>query len=193
MDSAGERWFEELRVYNQEAKSATPLPDRETFSLMEEWHCRIIGGALINWLKQIGPQFLQERQVLSRALGVDPDPFVVFTSDIPGLVAAREILGNEDERILYLSDTDYDNWIAENPDTQFQWHIHVWSKFIDPIGEGFLKAAQTAFPLSDDQICWQHSEGTLWAPQAGRGVDHLWVWDGNEPELLEEAFQSRVF
>ena len=193
MDHVGEIWFERLHAYCQETVFKMPLSERESFSLVDEWRCRLIGGAFINWLENIGPQFLQERQVLFNALGVEPDSFIVFTSDVPGLVAAREIIGSGNDRLLYLSDKDYEEWIAQNPDEPFKWHIHVWSSFCDPIEKGFLKAAQAAFPITAGNSYWQHSEGTLWAPQAGRGVDHLWSWNEKEPELLEEAFQSRVF
>jgi len=193
MDHVGEAWFEGLCAYRQEIVSRMPLPKRESFSLVEEWRCRIIGGAFINWLKTIGPQFWQERQVLSNALGVEPEPCIVFTSNIPGLVAAREIIGSSNDRIIYLSDGDYEEWIAQNPDEPFNWHIHVWSRFCDPIEKNFLKSAQATFPIDAGNSYWQHSEGTLWAPQAGRGVDHLWLWNEKEPELLEEAFQSCVF
>ena len=74
MDHGGEAWFEGLCAYRQEIVSRMPLPKRESFSLVEEWRCRIIGGAFINRLKNIGPRFWQERQVLSNALGVEPEP-----------------------------------------------------------------------------------------------------------------------
>lgn len=32
----------------------------------------------------------------------------------------------------------------------------------------------------------------MWAVNAGRGVDHLWRWDGQAPELLEEALTHWV-
>jgi hypothetical protein len=32
----------------------------------------------------------------------------------------------------------------------------------------------------------------MWAVNAGRGVDHLWGWDGRKPELLEEAMSHWV-
>ena len=83
--------------------SKTPLPDRENFTFVEDWHCQIIGGALIIWLEQISPQFLQERQVLSKALSVDPEPFIVFTSDFSGLASARDIVGSENERLSLIS------------------------------------------------------------------------------------------
>lgn len=53
--------------------------------------------------------------------------------------------------------------------------------------------AQDTFPIPKDCEYWMHREGTLWALQAGRGVDHLWVWYGQNPELLQEGFDSRTF
>ena len=130
--------------------------------------------------------------MLAPSLGIEPDPCIVFTTDVPGLVAAEEILDRSD-RIACLSGTAFDLWLSQEPDENFRWHVCVWSRFCDPIDADVLEAAREAFPLPEERTYWLHSEGTLWAPLAGRGVDHLWAWDGQEPELLEEAFQSRVF
>ena len=69
MDHVGEAWFEGLCAYRQEIVSRMPLPKRESFSLVEEWRCRIIGGAFINWHKDIGPPILAGEAGAIQCLG----------------------------------------------------------------------------------------------------------------------------
>lgn len=188
----GGAWGDALRAYVIERRAARPLPDRATLSAADEWRCRIVGGAFIAWLERHGPSFLREREVHRRVLGVDPDPLIVFTSDVPGLVAAAEILGSGSDRIVCLTEPEFDAWVALRPDAGFRHHVHVWSYLRSVLEPDFEAKARAKHPLADGHAYWQHVEGTLWAPLAGRGVDHLWAWDGREPVLLEEAFTSWV-
>jgi hypothetical protein len=151
-----------------------------------------VGGTLLTWLRELGPRLLQEREVLHTTMGVSPDPWIVFTSNLPGLVAAREILGTNSKRIVYLSEDEFRQWLAHSPDAAFRWHVHFWSLFLDDPRPGFLAEATRRHPISPPCVYWQHAEGTMWGKLAGRGVDHLWKWDGKEPSLLEEALTQWV-
>jgi hypothetical protein len=70
--------------------------------------------------------------------------------------------------------------------------VHVWSFFCLSVEPGFAAEAKVKYPIPDGCCYWQHSEGTMWAVNAGWGVDHLWKWDSHEPKLLEEAITSWV-
>ncbi len=82
--------------------------------------------------------------------------------------------------------------ITESPDEEHRWHVHFWSFFLDEAQPGFLKIGCRKYPIPTSCVYWQHIEGTMWGRLAGRGVDHLWKWDGAEPVLLEEALTHWV-
>ena len=192
MHETGQKWFAKLNAAVTHLREANPLPSREQFDDADEWRCRIVGSSLLHWLEDIGPTFLQERSVLCTALEIEPDPFVVFTSDTPGLVAAQEILGTDNEKITFLSGREFEAWLYGSPDESYRWHTHVFSQFRDTLESEFQQSAKEQYPVPIGVAYWQHSEGTNWAALAGKGVDHLWKWDGEKPELLEEAFTHWV-
>jgi hypothetical protein len=120
----------------------------------------------------------------------EKEPFIVFTSEQPGLVAAREILEDESERIAFLYPTEFVEWNKSHPDENFRWHVHTWSFFAPLDSETKKKATQ--YPLAAGETYWLHKEGTMCGPLFGRGGDHLWKWNGNEPELLQECLNQWV-
>ena len=164
MNHEGQEWFDQLTSATQEFRKEIPMPTREELNEPEEWQCRITGSSLVNWLDNVGDNILQERSMFCKLKEIEPDPFLVFTSNRPGLVAINQIVGVGNERIVF----------RDQIDTEFQ------------------QQAEEQFPIPQGSSYWQHSEGTIWAQLAGRGGDHLWKWDGNEPELLEEAFTQWV-
>ncbi|HJN08051.1 MAG TPA: hypothetical protein QF564_05120 [Pirellulaceae bacterium] len=192
MEPAGQNWFSSLASHIKELRQTYPIPQRETLDPSDEWECQIIGSSVLNWLRNIGPKFVDERCVLHKMLEIEEDPYVVFTSESPGLVAANQIIGEDDERIAYLSAEQFENWLVKNPDDSYRWHVHFWSYFTKLPSNEILEQARREYPLFDEDTYWQHVEGTFWATNAGRGVDHLWRWNGVELELLEEAISSWV-
>ncbi len=168
------------------------MPSRESLTSIQEQHCRIIGGTLLSWLKHHGPQFLKERFVLSKILRIDPEPFIIFTSDIPGLVAAQEVIGQGATQIGFMLEEEYASSALLRTTPEFRHHIHIWSFFRPVVEPVFETKARVKYPLPKGCVYWQHNEGTMWADHAGRGAEHLWRWDGHELELLEEAFSHWV-
>jgi hypothetical protein len=147
---------------------------------------------MLTWLRQVGPRFLQERAVMCKLLDIDHDPAIVFTSDLPGLVAAREIVEPDHERVVYLLEDEFAAAPARAADQEYKQHVHFWSFFRPEIEPGFAAEARAKHPIPEGCSYWQHSEGTMWAVNAGRGGDHLWRWDGHKPDLLEEAMSQWV-
>jgi hypothetical protein len=185
-------WFVSLRQKATNLRKKKPLPPETDLTSAEEWQQSIIGGGLIQWLDHHGPAFLSERKVLHKLIRVDPEPGIVFTSNIPGLLAAKEILGIEMNQIVYLHEKEFQRWLRNNPDPEYRWHMHFWSFFREPIQRKFATSAKKTFPLDDGSSYWQNSEGTMWGALAGRGAEHLWKWNGVEPELLQEAFENWI-
>ena len=120
----------------------------------------------------------------------EKDPYIVFTSESPGLVAAREILRKGPANIVFLYPDEFTEWLKDNPDPEYRWHIHTWS-FFAPVDAATAKKAKK-HPCSEGESLWLHKEGTMCGHLFGRGGDHLWKWNGREPELLEEAVNQWV-
>ena len=154
-------------------------------------HC---GQIVVELVAEDRPEFLQQRGLLAKLLEVDREPFIVFTADTPGLAAAQQILSSDHERVGVVLQDEFDAFLQQVEDAKYRWHVHVWSYFrkvLEPAFEAEAEA-QAKYPIPDGSSYWQHSEGTLWAINAGRGVDHLWRWDDQNPELLEEALTHWV-
>lgn len=192
MAGAVAEWTQQLREYVAKCRTVNPLPGRDQLSDAQEWQCRILGGSILSWLRQYGPRFLQERAVMCKLLGIDRDPAIVFTSNVPGLVAAREIIGPHHERVLYLLEDEFAGSSPKGADPQYKWHVHFWSFFREQLDPEFAAEARVKHPIPAGCSYWQHTEGTMWAANAGLGGDHLWQWNGQEPELLEEAMRRWV-
>jgi hypothetical protein len=183
--AAAEAWFAALREL-----AAGPLPSVGSLSPGEERQRRIVGGSLIQWVQVHGPDFLAERAALAELLGIEPDPFVVFVSTLPGLIAAEQILGRDHPRVVAVAPEVFEAFLRDHPDPAARYHVHLWSLFDCAPGEAVLSRARTEYPIADGETYWVHLEGTDWAENAGRGGEHLWAWDGAELLLLQEAFTS---
>lgn len=192
MPACVDQWAAQLREHVAGCRAAVPVPDRATLTVPQEWHCRIVGGTILTWLRELGPRFLQERAAMCKLLRVARDPAIVFTSDLPGLVAAQETIGPDHERVIYLLEDEFVAAPARAADPEYRWHVHFWSFFRPEIEAGIAAEARSKHPIPEGCSYWQHSEGTMWAVNAGRGGDHLWRWDGHKPELLEEAMSRWV-
>lgn len=142
-------WCAQLRSHAVACRASVPLPRREDLSSAEEWQCRIVGSSLLNWLRKIGPRFLQERAVLSKILEIDREPFIVFTSEIPGLVAANEILGTDHERVGFVLEVEFDSFLQQVEDPNYRWHVHVWSVFRKNIAPASGAEARAKYPIPD--------------------------------------------
>lgn len=185
-------WATQLRQYIAVCRVAAPLPGRDTLTAAEEERCRIVGGSMVSWFRKYGPSFLQERAMMAKLLEIDREPSIVFTSDIPGLVAAQEIVGQDNEQVAFLLEEEYAAMAAPLADPTYRHHVHFWSFFPLVVEPEIEAKAKIKYPIQEGHIYWQHSEGTMWAINAGRGVDHLWQWDGQNPELLAEAISHWV-
>ena len=190
MKADGKKWLRGLKRFIRECREKRSLPNRNALSAMEEIQCRIIGGSLIAWLREHGPRFIQERAVEAELQNFEKDPYIVFTSELPGLVAASEILSKGPANIVFLYPDEFMEWLKDNPDPDYLWHIHTWS-FFAPVDADTAKKAEK-YPCSEGESLWLHKEGTMCGNLFGRGGDHLWKWNGREPELLEEALNQWV-
>ena len=186
-----QEWLTALKSFVKEQRQNNPIPERSTLSDEEEWQCRIIGGEFISWYQQHLPDILDQRVVL-RITKFDSEPLIVFTTSMPGLVAAQEIMPEPSNNLVYLLHTEFDDWEKEHPVDTFSFHIHHWSYFRQ-IDQELLLRAQETYPEVSVEEYRIHTSGDLWGEQCGVQGEHLWRWNGEEMKLLEEAFSQMVY
>jgi len=115
-------WGEALRDYVQTQRQRNPIPDRDTLSPEEEWHCRVIGGEFLQWDQRGLDQIMQQRYVL-KAVGFDPEPLIVITTSMPGLVAMKEIAPEPPPDLVYLLHEEFQTWESQHPVHSMTFHI----------------------------------------------------------------------
>lgn len=188
--TARSRYEAAVRSHLSCCREAAPIPPRESLSLEEEAQCRVLGGHLIQWLSEWGPQFLQERAVLSSLRGLDRGPLVCIHSDWPGLVAASEIIGDRDVPVVWGLPSDFESWQIE--DSGFEHHVVLRSLFLRVEPESLGADVRREYPLTESEIYLIHVDESILGPLFARGARHLWKWDGHELSLLKEAFQTWI-
>jgi len=184
-------WSVALRDFIREQRVHSPIPDRETLSVEEEWHCRIIGGGFRAWYTSRLREILLERSIL-KVVGFDPDPLIVLTAPMAGLVAAQELMEETPPNLVYLTHQEFKTWEIEHPVDSHTFHIHHWSYFAGAEGE-MLEALQMAFPQIPTDQLRIHVSGDMWGENCGIESYHLWRWTGAEMELVEESFSHVRF
>jgi hypothetical protein len=186
-----QEWLKGLESFVQAKREENPIPDSDSLCAEDEWNYRIIGGSLIAFYKQRLTGILKERLVL-RMMSFSSDPLVVFTTSMPGLMAAREIEQDILGKFVYLLHSDFREWEDQNPVDTFTSHIRCWNHFRG-IDQNLLAKATAAYPSVDPNEFRIHIQGDLWGEQCGLFVEHLWRWDGDEMKLLEEAISHGVY
>jgi len=186
-----QEWTDDLKRYIQMQRRANPVPERDNLSEEDEWHCRIIGGDFMGWDQSRLRDILGERKAL-RVMKFDPKPLIVFTTSNPGLVAIQEILSKPPVNLVYLLHDEYVRWKKTHTVDLFTFHIHHWSYF-RPISNELLERASAAFPDVHNEEFRIHTSGDIWGEQCGIESDHLWNWEGEQMNLLEEGFSQIIF
>lgn len=185
-------WSSRLESFIDDRRGHTDLPDREGLAQLDDWKRRITGGNLIQFLEFVqSPESFQHFPAL-RDNPIEKRVFVSIT-DVPGAVAAREIVDDKTPAAIIALKDEWRQWIAQGPgaeDIEFQYHYECWSVWhrdIEP--EWDIEAPE--IDRSDTEL-WVHQEGFALADGAGRGAQHLWAWDGESMEKLQEQVESWV-
>lgn len=181
-------WLAALKSFQQTRTQYNPIPQRSSLSEEEEWHCRLIGGEFIDWYQHHLRDILEQRIALEVG-AFDPKPIIVFTTTIPGLIAVQEIIPKPPENLVYLLHSEFEEWQKQNSVDEFTFHIQHWSYF-QPLNRELLTQARKMYPFDSSRSFRLHTSGDLWGERCGVGADHLWRWNGQEMELLEEAFSQ---
>jgi hypothetical protein len=179
-----------LRAHLAACRTRVPLPDRAALAPLEEWQCRVLGGHLIHWLEDWGPRLLEERSILPANQPRDPEPLICFQSTLPGLIAAREILGEAPGRVLWGSPEEFEACPIQ--DDAYAFHVVLRSRFEAAEDAGLARAVRQRHPLTSGETYVFHVEESVLGPLFARGAKHLWKWDGTALTLLEEALAAWV-
>lgn len=186
-----QEYKDELQSFAVRQRRNHPVKHEKDLSEEEDWHRRIIGGSLMAWHEQRLNGILAERNAL-RFLDFDPKPVVVFTTTMPGLVAAQDIMGESPENFVYLLDEEFDTWKENHPDDGFKFHIHHWNCLDNPSPELHEELVEAYPSVGADQFRF-HRTGDMWGPNCGIFAEHLWQWTGEEMELLLQAYSGGVY
>ena len=107
--------------------------------------------------------------------------------DIAGLVAAQEVRQKKDSPIVTLYPEELSNFSQHFPDNDYKYHVNIWSHFLEELDSATLKKADH-YPLNNKEKYWLHVEGIMLGLRLGRGVEHLWNWNGRQAKLLRKSF-----
>lgn len=179
-----------LRDEITQHQKAHPIPEREQLTPEQEWQCQVMGGELLSWLEGDLLHIMGQRQVLAKVCHFDPEPLIVFSSTLPGLVAAKTIFEAASEQVMYL---DHELWktfsAAYNPAAYAPFVVHHWSYFSDKIS----LRAQAHAGQAPHKTLRVHTAGEWWGERCGLEARHLWAFAQDSGQLLEEAFDTHYF
>ena len=180
----------DLRKHVELCRGVLAIPPRQSLPPEGEAQCQVLSGHLIRWLSEWGPQLLEERAVLSSLQGWDKDPLICFQSDLPGLVAASEILGDEPAPVVWGLSSDFAS--LPTRDDEFRYHVELRSTFTPVSPEVVATVLRQKHPLSSSEAYFLHRDENILGPLFAREAHHIWKWNGRELMLLEEAFEKGV-
>ena len=145
-----------------------------------------MGLDLIDWNNNRANGLLSERALLL----YNKDPAIFFISTMPGLGASQEVLGDKNGPFVWGVPEDFDSF--EERDEEFIFHVEYRSLFKEPESDADVKELTKSHPLEPGERYFIHTVESVMGPLFARGGEHLWKWNGQELELLEEAWQTWV-
>ena len=186
-------WRQDLanHIIQQQARAdqASPLPDGHMLHALQNWQRRITGGSLLEFLEWAASEDAEERYPMLATSPITERVFV-FISDVPGLVAYRELVDPQSQRTIGLLKEQWRTFLSDDSqrhDDPLPHHYEMWSVWhreVDP-----------QWDLEDkpyDQL-WVHEEGFAIANEAGRGSQNVWNWNGQRLQLVKQDITKWVF
>ncbi len=190
MNSNAITWRQQLHDYTtQHAPLERPMPDGHMLHSLHNWQRRISGGSMLEFLEWAASPEAHERYPVLDTSPVS-DRIFVFVSDIPGLVAFKELVDKQSQSAIGLLKHQWKSFLADTSlehDDELQHHYEMWSiwhREVDP-----------QWDLEDkpyDQL-WVHEEGFAIAHEAGRGSKNLWNWNGQRMQLVKQDISKWVY
>jgi hypothetical protein len=183
MKHDAEIWRQELENHVANCRASRPIPGRDALSLSQILQLYIIKGSLQSWIKNFQS---------SISPGSDEqtghDICMVFTSTCPGLTAAKEITEGKNIPLVSLYPEELSVFLQSFPDIKYRHHVHIWSHFLEELDSETKKMAER-YTLNNKEMYWLHVEGIMRGPKLGRGIEHLWSWNGSQTKLIKKSFR----
>ena len=177
-----EVWFRKLESHAENCRAANPIPDRNGLSRPQVLQLNMIKESLLSWINELPSSILTSPNKIG-GYGI----CIVFTSTCPGLVAAKEITLGNNLLLVSLYPEELSDFLRAFPDNEYRYHAHFWSYFLEELDSDTKKTAER-YPLKDKEQYWLHVEGIMRGLKLGRGVEHLWSWNGSQAKLLRKSF-----
>lgn len=177
-----EIWVQELEKYAVHCRKLRPIPGMNALSRPQTLQLLIIKGSLLSWIN-----YLTSTTQPGTTLLDGHNVCLVFTSASPGLVAAQEIMQGRNLPLVALYPEELRLFLQSFPDNESRYYVHIWSHFLEELDCETQKIAER-YPLSGQERYWLHVEGIMHGPQFGRGIEHLWSWNGSQTKLLKKSF-----
>jgi hypothetical protein len=180
-------WLKELRQFALDQRANVTVPDGHGLEPRQNWKRRVSGGVLLQFLDFVQSGNAEEH--FGPALEERPlhDRIFLFITDLAGAVAGQELLQQETDHVFCILKSEWSAWLSEadtDHDEDFDQHYEFWSVWHQDIH------SQWDVDELEGVEYWVHEEGFALADKAGRGAQHLWKWDGEEMQKLEEAVTS---
>ncbi|MES2734667.1 MAG: hypothetical protein V4672_00005 [Verrucomicrobiota bacterium] len=188
MTDPKDSWIAALTGFAAQKRAEDPVPPRSALTDEEEQQCRILGGHLISWLEEWGPNLILERNVLADMQGWDKNPHVVFLTSGPGLTAAREILHGAEEQVTWLTTPQFQEFLVLHPD-EGQVHHCILESWFRPASAQEESALRASYPIPPEASLRIHHDHSRMAPLFTRGGLSLWSSQKGEMKLIEEGYQ----
>jgi hypothetical protein len=175
-------WLQEMKNHAENCRASRAIPRQDTLSWQQILQLHIIKGSLLSWIKN-----------LPSIISLDPSEqgghriCIVFTSTCPGLVAAKEITQGKNLLLVSLYPEELRSFLQSFPDNDYRYHAHIWSYFLEELDSDTKRIAK-CYPVNDTEKYWLHVEGIMRGQRLGRGVEHLWSWNGSQTKLLKKSF-----
>ena len=177
-----EMWFRKLKSHAENCRAANPIPSRNYLSRSQVLQHNMIKESFLSWINKL-PSTISTSSNKIGGYGI----CIVFTSTSPGLVAAKEVMHGKNTSLVSLYPEELSDFLRAFPDNEYRYHAHLWSYFMEELDSDTQKTAER-YPLKDKEQYWLHVEGIMRGPRLGRGVEHLWSWNGNQAKLLKKSF-----
>jgi hypothetical protein len=117
---------------------------------------------------------------------------MVIISDLPGLLAAREIIHPKSITRSALTEDEYQTFLSAFPDPEYRRHVVFRNMFLALQDPELLARVRREHPIPAGEQYWMHKEESVMGKLFSRTTFHLWRWDGERYDLLAEAFTGYI-
>lgn len=121
--------------------------------------------------------------------GVESSPVIVYVTDAPGLVAARQVLHEQDDVVACLRD-ELDRVPEEAADLDYRLHCELHSYFETALSSDRARDLRRLHSLDPAAELFIHHTCSVMGPLFVRGEKHLWLQRrSGELVLVQQAFE----